>query len=370
MSPRPLADLLAAAADLLGVRGLTGRGRWLAAVAGDARHVVVLLVDGLGAVQLDAHAGVAPNLMGLAEVGPLAAPFPSTTCVSLTSLGTGLPPGMHGIVSSAFRLGDGTTLAPLTWAGDPNPIATQPEPTVLERAQAAGVVVVTAASAQHRSSGLTRAALRGGDYPGAETAADRVAVAAATIARARDAGRPSLTYAYWPDLDKAGHVHGVDSPAYRAELARVDALVGALAGLGAPDVAVLVTADHGMVDVPDQRRIDLEAAPLLRRGVSTILGEPRARHIYAEPGAAAQVARRWADHLGERARVLRRGEVADLLGPVDDWYAERIGDVVAIAEQDWALVSERVDRIVSGLRGQHGGLTDAEVLVPLRLATG
>ena len=43
-------------------------------------------------------------------------------------------------------------------------------------------------------------------------------------------------------------------------------------------------------------------------------------------------------------------------------------DVVAIARDDWALTSERVDRIVSALRGQHGGLTDAEVLVPLRAA--
>ncbi len=372
MTPRPLAELLPAAAHLLGVPGLdvddNGLGRRLAGTLGTPQHIIVLLVDGLGALQLGEHAAVAPRLGAMAELGPLAAPFPTTTCVSLTSLGTGLPPGMHGIVGTSFRLDDGSVLAPLSWGEDPNPIATQPEPTVLERAASAGVLVTTAAPAAHRTSGLTRAALRGGEYPGADTLPARLAVAAAAIGRARSERRPSLTYVYWPDLDKAGHVHGVDSAAYRAELARVDALVAGLLDLVADDVLLLVTADHGMVDVPDDRRIDLEARPSLRRDVVTILGEPRVRHVYTHTGRGDTVRQAWADELGDRADVRTRESVAELLGPVDDWYADRIGDVVAIARGNWALTSNRVDRIVSGLRGQHGGLEDAEVLVPLRAA--
>jgi len=193
-------------------------------------------------------------------------------------------------------------------------------------------------------------------------------VTARTIGAARRAGQPSLTYVYWPDLDKTGHANGVNSPAYRAGLARVDSLVAGLLELVADDVALLVTADHGLVDVPDDRRFDLESRPALRRGVATILGEPRVRHVYAEPGRAEQVGRAWAEELGARAEVRMREEVRELLGPIDDWYLDRIGDVVAIAREDWALVSDRVDKRVSGLRGQHGGLTDAEVLVPLRAA--
>lgn len=371
MTPRPLADLLPGVAHVLGVPGQAQQGSWLAGTtAGAARHVLVLLVDGLGARQLEGHRELTPELTSMADLGPLVAPFPSSTAISLTSLGTGLPPGMHGIVGTSFLLEDGTTLAPLAWGEDPNPIATQPEPTLLERAEAAGVLVVTAAPLAHRASGLTRAALRGGEYPGAETAAQRVQVARTTIARARAEGRASLTYVYWPSLDKAGHLHGVDSGAYRAELGRVDALAGQLAALTGPDAALLVTADHGLVDVPDARRFDLESRPALRVGVRTILGEPRARHIYTEPGRAEQVAAAWAAELGGRARVLLRAQAEALLGPVDEWHADRIGDVVAIAEGDWALVSDRVDRLVSGLRGQHGALTEAEVLVPLRVATG
>ena len=374
MTPRPLAELLPAAAHLLGVPGFPGAANGLAGplrdTLGTPAHIIVLLVDGLGAGQLTENSTHAPRLAAMAEIGPLAAPFPSTTCVSLTSLGTGLPPGMHGIVGTSFRLDDGSVLAPLSWGGDPNPIATQPESTVLERAAGAGVLVTTAAPAAHRSSGLTRAAMRGGEYPGADTLPARLAVTATAIGRARTEHRTSLTYVYWPDLDKAAHVHGVASAAYRAELARVDSLVTGLLELVADDVALLVTADHGIIDIPDDRRVDLESRPALRRDVVTILGEPRVRHVYTVEGRADAVQQAWRDELGERADVRTRAEVADLLGPVDDWYSERIGDVVAIALEDWALTSERVDRIVSALRGQHGGLTDAEVLIPLRAAGG
>lgn len=372
MTAGQLADLLPAAAAVLGMPGPAGAAELLDPVRGpdgrSPRHVIVLLVDGLGALQLAENAAIAPWLSSMPDLGPLSSPFPSTTSVSLTSLGTGLAPGMHGIVGSAFLLDDGSVLSPLSWGHDPNPIVTQPEPTILERATAAGILVTTAAPAAHRDSGLTRAGLRGGEYPGADTLTKRLEVTSKAISRARADGRTSLTYVYWPDLDKAGHVYGVASGAYRSELARVDALVAGLGELATDDVLLLVTADHGLVDVPDERRFDLESRPALRRGVATILGEPRVRHVYSDPGQADQVRRTWADELGDRAEVRVRAEMEELLGPVDEWYADRVGDVVAIAREDWGLVSRRIDQVVSGLRGQHGSTTDAEMLIPLRAA--
>ena len=150
----------------------------------------------------------------------------------------------------------------------------------------------------------------------------------------------------------------------------MDSLVAGLADLAADDVVLLVTADHGLIDVPDEHRFDLESRPALRRGVATILGEPRVRHVYTDPGQAGQVLRTWAEELGDRAEVRSRAETEELLGPMDEWYADRVGDVVAIALADWGLVSQRIDRVVSGLRGQHGGTTDAEMLIPLRAAGG
>jgi hypothetical protein len=278
--------------------------------------------------------------------------------------------GQHGIVGAAFEV-DGAPLWPLSWKADPNPIATQPERTILERMEGAGVAVATAAPAQFRSSGLTRAALRGGQYPGADTAAERISVVAAQLAAASLADAPAFVYVYWPDLDKAGHVHGVASPQWRAALTAVDALVAELAAGLSPGTALLVTADHGMVDVPDPARIDLDIRPALSVGVRRVLGEPRLRHVYCEPGAARSTLLRWRRELAGVAVVLDRDEAAQRwFVPLDPWYSDRIGDVVAMACDDRSLVSDRVDRIVSNLRGQHGADSATERRVPLRAWLG
>ena len=52
-----------------------------------------------------------------------------------------------------------------------------------------------------------------------------------------------------------------------------------------------------MVDVPMAGRIDLDADPELLRGVRLLGGEARARHVYAEPGAAVDVLAAWRERL-------------------------------------------------------------------------
>jgi len=98
-----------------------------------------------------------------------------------------------------------------------------------------------------------------------------------------------------------------------------------------------------------------------------LAGEPRCRHVYADPGRADGVLRRWRDRLGERAWVVPRDVAlaAGWFGAVEPAYVERIGDVVAVARDRVVLASPRTDGIVSGLRGQHGALTEDELAIPL-----
>lgn len=359
-----LSDLLPSVAAGLGVPGFRD-----VLGLGDADRAVVLLVDGLGARQLAANPSAAPTLHELAAgSGVLASGFPTTTPAGLASLGTGLPPGGHGLVGAAFRVPEtGRVLWPLGWQDEPNPVATQPEPTVLERAGAAGVAVTSVAPRAFAHSGLTRAALRGADYRGADSLGERVGEVAAALARAAGEGRRALVYAYWGDLDRTGHVHGVDSDHWRAELAHVDLLVAQLAEVLPAGSVLHVTADHGMVDCPEGARVDLDAVPALRDGVAVLAGEPRARHIYARPGAQDDVLAAWREVLGDRALVVGRAEAiaAGWFGDVEPAYGERIGDVLAVAVGDTALASAATDSVVSSLRGQHGALTADEMQVPL-----
>ena len=186
-------------------------------------------------------------------------------------------------------------------------------------------------------------------------------------ARALGRSGRSLTYVYWGDLDKTGHVHGVDSVEWRAELELVDLLVHRIVEVAPTGTTVLLTADHGMLDTTAQDRIEIDDDGDLHRSVTHIAGEPRVRHLYTRAGAAGDVAAVWKAAVGNRATVMGREEaVAEgLFGEVDPDLADRIGDVVVVARGSTVLASQSVDARSSALVGQHGAVTEDERAIPL-----
>ena len=369
-----LADVLPGVAAALGTpvsRGdLPADPLGLADALRGARRGAVLLVDGLGADLVRAHADLAPTLAAMSSpAGTLQAPCPSTTPVSLTTIGTGLPPGSHGILGFVTDVpGEGRTLNHTQWTDDPDPADWQAQPTVFERAAADGVAVTAVGPWAYAGSGLTVSAYRGARYTGAVGPGDLTALMRSGL----EAGPRSLVYGYMAELDLTGHVRGVDSPSWRAQLALVDRVVEQLVDGLPDDAALLVTADHGMLDVPAATRLDLDDEPDLADGVRLLAGEPRARYVHTEPGAEADVLARWRGVLGDRAWVVGRDEAiaSGVFGPVQDDLAARIGDVVALARGSWALVSPRLEPGPSRLAAYHGSLTATELAIPLLTARG
>jgi Type I phosphodiesterase / nucleotide pyrophosphatase len=352
----------------------------LAALTGDAAANVLgladypraclLIIDGLGLELLRGHQAAAPFLAELAfNSRPLTAGYPSTTVTSLASLGTGLPPAAHGMLGYQVAVpGEERLLNGLRWPDDIDPVAWQPRPTIFERAAAAVVTPVHVSRGAFRKSGLTRAALRGADY----RPADSLGALAALTADALHESERTLVVAYHGDLDATGHLYGVASAAWYNQLAHVDKLAEQIANSLPYGAVMYVTADHGMVDVGSDDRIDAdEDSSVLRDGVALLGGEARARHVYARPGAAEDVLATWREVLGERAWVLSREEAVKegWFGPVgtavSDTMAPRIGDVVAACAGSWAVVASRAEPLESSLIGMHGSLTVAEQLVPM-----
>jgi hypothetical protein len=336
----------------------------------EAGRVCLLIIDGLGLEQLRAHQAAAPFLAELAfNSRPLTAGCPSTTVTSLGSLGTGVPPALHGMLGYQVAVpGEGRLLNGLRWPKDIDPVAWQPRPTIFERAAESGVPSVLVSPSAYAHSGLTRAAQRGAAYRGADSLG---ALAALTCAAVGESDR-ALVVGYHGDLDNCGHRYGVAAPAWEYQLAHVDRLVEQIAG-NLPYGAILyVTADHGMVNVGPDDRIDLDAEDTpLRDGVALLGGEARFRHVYAADGAADSVLATWREVLGERAWVLSRedaikeGWFGPPGAPVSDALAARIGDVVAACAGNWAVVASQAEPVESGLFGMHGSLTPAEQLVPM-----
>jgi hypothetical protein len=357
-----LVDVLGSAAAGLGVRGFTDTLGF-----GDVQHAVICLVDGLGWRLLQEHGEHAPTLIS-APGRSIDSVFPTTTPSALGSMGTGLLPGAHGLVGASFFLPETEqVLSPLHWDAATSPIAVQPEPTIFEVVARQGVVVSSIGPVAYGESGLTRAVLRGAQYRPAEDIPQRVrALQSATSGTGR-----TLTYVYWAEVDRVGHASGVGSKAWHEAVRRADGLVAGLQSVLPRDSAMLVTADHGMVNCPPSSRIAIESHPDLVADVLTIAGEPRVRHVYARPMHVGDVAARWAARLGGHARVFTRDEIVaeGLYGPTEEALAERIGDVVAVAQGSTSLTSRR-DTRVSSLIGQHGALTAAEWEIPAVMFRG
>lgn len=339
-----------------------------------AARVCLLLMDGLGWELLRANSGASPFLTSIARE-PLTAGFPATTAASLASLATGVPPGEHGLVGYTMALpGYERAFNALTWSlyglgprvdlvTEVVPEAFQPVPTLAERSAATGLRIHHLGPAFHEWSGLTRAIGRGERFHAANSLA---AVAEGTL---RLLGAPrTFVFGYHPRLDAAGHVHGIASQSWKDELAAVDQAARLLAEQLPAETLLVVSGDHGMVDLRPSERLDLADHPELAAGVRILGGEARARYISTEPGATPDVLSAWRSTLGDRMWVWTREEAiaTGIFGPrVTERARERMGDIVAAAYGQVGIVQREVDPAQARLNGHHGSLTPAEQLVPL-----
>ena len=358
---RSLADVLPAIARALGapiedeVGGLD---------LPDAPSYVLFLVDGMGAELLRRHGHAAPYLSSLLAGGQTGtAGVPSTTATSLTSLGTGLVPGSHGLVGFTARVpGTDRLLNHLWWDKRVDPLDWQPHPTAFGRLAGAGVHVTSVNKREFDGSGLTVASQRGATYVGADRVGERIA-AAVTAARTE----PSLTYVYDPDLDWTGHKFGVASTQWLQQLAMLDAQAEQLREVLPAATRLVVVADHGMVDSPEDARLDVDEVPEMRDGVALLGGEARFRHVYCSAGAVDDVATTWRSVLGSTATVVTRQEAVDegWFGAVDARVLPRLGDVMVACHGDSAIVSTVDFPYEKSLVGLHGSLTRTEMLIPI-----
>lgn len=336
-----------------------------------ARSAVVVLVDGLGASNLSQRAGHARHLAGrMTRRDVIRTVFPSTTAAAIATFATGRPAGEHGLVG--YR-----TLEPARdrlvnqlngWDAGLLPEDWQRCRTVFEEAGERGIRSVSVAAARYADSGYTRSVLRGAEARVAPRIGDRFD----ETLRLLQEGPPTLVYLYVPELDQIAHAHGWESDRWLAELESLDGEVGRFLQRIPRDVGVLVTADHGVVDVPAHRHVFIDARPDLLDGIRHVGGEPRCLALYFEsaldPAARTALVEGWRDAEGHRAWVLTRDEAieAGLFGPVDDAVRARIGDLIVAARAGIAYYDRREpNRQAEAMIGQHGSLGDEETRIPL-----
>jgi predicted AlkP superfamily pyrophosphatase or phosphodiesterase len=336
-----------------------------------ASGAVVVLVDGLGAANIQARAGHARFLASrMSRRDVIRTVLPSTTAAAIATFATGRMPGEHGLVG--YRVLDAAhdrVVNQLSgWDEGMVPETWQLEPTLFETARTEGVRSFAVGAARYADSGLTHAVLRGAGYRPAASIGDRFAEAR----RLLDEEPGALVYLYVPELDQAAHAYGWESERWLTILELLDAELGAFERGLPRGTGLLVTADHGVIDVPAHRHVFVDDHPELLEGVRHVGGEPRFLSLYFEPGLDAAVRDAlldgWRRAEGHRAWVLGREEAihAGVYGPVVDAARDRIGDILIAARTGIAYYDRReANRQAEAMIGQHGSLSDEETRVPL-----
>lgn len=336
-----------------------------------ARSAIVVLVDGLGAGALAARAGHARWLAAAKGTGTakkLRSGFPTTTAAALSTLTTGRSPGEHGVVGySGWNPDTGQVMNLLSGWDTEVPADWFLARTLFSEAPGLGVDPVVVGPARYRSSGMTANVLGGARYVPADSIPQRVDAALAETASGR-----SLVYLYVPELDSIGHKNGWQSDRWTAALELLDGELARLDARAGSDVGIVVTADHGVLDVPAHANIAID--PLLLTDVIGVAGDPRCRQLTVTPGTDVRsLVGAFRARYGKKAYVASRDEAiaAGWFGRVSDAVVDRIGDVVLVARGSWAFNDDRGLRdgeVPKRMIGQHGAMTDEETMVPLRLA--
>lgn len=354
------------------------RPDWLPGPIADAEQIVLLVVDGLGWLQLQARPHLAPCLTSMAGA-EITSVVPSTTATALTSITVGQPPAKHGVVGYKVAVKGPSgreVMNVLRWRTPSGDARQFVDPEAFQTfAPFGGRPIPVVSKAEFTGTGFTIAHQRGAPVSG-WVAASSVGV---EVRRLVAAGTP-LVYAYYDGVDKVAHFHGFGEH-YDAELEAVDSMVDGLLGTLPAGVALAVTADHGQVEVGD--RVRVLGDELLKR-TNMVSGEARFRWLHAagDPGENAgdgnrsrrvkELASVASDIYGEQAWVATIEEVEGdgwLGGPFTDTIRARLGDVAVVpyAPVGYLAPSENGEPL---LRCRHGSLTPDEMFVPLLAQRG
>ena len=340
---------------------------WLPRSVRHATQVVLLVVDGLGWAQLRARSALAPTLSAAEGIDrAITSVAPTTTATALTSITTGRAPAEHGILGYRLAHTDGgdEILNMLRWtlggAGDPDARRTVPARGYQAFPSFAGSprLVPVVSKDEFGGTGFTAAHLGNSPIRGYRVPSSLPV----EVGRLLADGEP-LVYAYYDGIDKVAHASGFGD-LYDAEVVAVDRMVSDLVALLPPGAVLLVTADHGQIEVGNRVEMLGREAMTMTRFLS---GEGRFRWVHARPGAAADLFDLLHERYSGSTWVRTRDQLVDdgwFGGPLADGFADRVGDVALVPWEPIAFMDPS-DTGENRLACRHGSLTTDEMLVPL-----
>lgn len=341
----------------------------------DARCIVLIAADGVGSRQIET---LSPHgLLARNKCADLSSVFLSTTACAITTLMSGQPPRAHGLVGWHMYFDEIDAMLavlPLTRRG----LRSEPPEELARRAEllfGAGLPLAGLSGAIHalgpdaiHDSPFSRAYGGGAQRSGHFGTADMFE---RICELAQDRQGPRYVYAYFDTFDACSHRYGCQSDQARAVLEEFELrLQGALQRLAGSGTLLIVTADHGFIDAPLERLIELDDHPQLAGMLARPLwGERRVAFCSLQPGSQKQFERYVATEFASICDGYRSSDLIDAgwFGPPPqhERLAARVGDYTLVMRDDWTLRDVLPDERPYDLAAVHGGMSDAEMRVPL-----
>ncbi len=342
--------------------------------AGDT--VVLVVIDGLGYEFLRAK-GEGSVLFSHMR-GWMTSAFPSTTSASLTTFATGVAPQQHGITGWFMHLKEvGMVLKILPFTprlGSTSLVDMGIDPLqIFDQQTIYDLLGVPSHFVTHEmfaDSVYTLAMTHGAQghyYTDLGGFADSVCEAAT-------AGGQSYVYAYWPKFDTVSHMHGISSPEAYAHFLEIDGAVSRIIErLAGTKTTIIVTADHGLIDVKEEDIVRLGDHPAMVSCLSQpICGEARAAYCYVHPSKAGEFEKYVSEALGDICTCFPSHEIVESgyygLGEPHAALNDRVGDYILIMHDTHVLVDRLLGEPDHIMVGYHGGLSEGELFVPLIIA--
>ena len=343
----------------------------------DAKSIILFVIDGMGHQYL-CQSGRGSVIHEHLEAR-ITTTFPPTTATAIPCFFTGAAPQQHGFTGwfTWFReLGSVLAVLPFRsrYGGEPlgqcgiSPLDLTSQSPIVERIPARSCLVVPSRIAY---SDFNRAFSGTAEIHPYRSLADCLATLEAIIA-ARVSRQ--YIYAYWPEFDSLAHQYGVASREVARHFADLDAAITKFrAKLSGSDTFMIITADHGFIDVDPRRCVQLgDHRHLAETLTLPLCGEPRLAYCYVHPGRRRQFEDYVRSELASCTTLIRSEELMRQgffgLGEPDPRLQDRIGHyALAMKEgyviKDWILGEKPYQHI-----GVHGGVSEAEMYVPLAVA--
>lgn len=366
--------LFRALSSLCGVEGFAeGETHLMKEHIGTSDHYLFVLIDGMGWNQRSRWQDL--PFLGQCPVREIRSVFPSTTAVALTSLASCRWPSEHGITGWFTYIPEyGKTVLPLPAVERSTQRAIADSgisfsevvcvPSVLNEYQRRVTSLLPKKLVRQSYARWSRGQATGLAYRNTNNAFTKV------LRRINRTRNPSFTYLYLSQVDHLSHLHGWDSPEVMLELQKIDLELDRLLHDLRPGVTIVITADHGHINIPKETHMELRDGDALSANfLLPPSGESRVPIFHIKPGREAAFLEEFTLQYGSTFELITPDEAEQLRlfgpDPLSTRMFSRLGNYIGITRGPNAIEYVPAGKEALPFVGMHGGMSSDEVEIPL-----